>query len=784
MLKNHLKIAFRNLLRSKSFSAINISGLAIGMASAILIFLWIQNEMSFDLFHKNKDHLYEVWSRSVLNGELQSWNSTPKVLGPALKQEYPEIAEEARTYSRWYVSAVGEKKISSKALIADPSFLSMFSFPLVQGEVTTALNDVNSIVLTEKMAKKMFGDENPMNEIVKLNNDNFTVTGILKDLPTNTEFDFEYMLPWAYLKKSGQDDTRWDNSSIHTYVQLKPNASGNLMNAKIKDIIKRHSDGQEDREVFLHPISKWHLYSKFENGEIVGGRVETVRLFGLIAVLILLIACINFMNLSTARSEKRAKEVGIRKVAGANKGYLVGQFLGESVVIAFIAGVLAMVIVQLCLPQFDILVDKQLSIPYGNIYFWLLTLLFIIATGFIAGVYPAFFLSSFKPVVVLKGTFKKAHAFVNPRKVLVVLQFTFAIILIISTIVVTQQIRYGQNREIGYQSGQLAYHWITGSLEDKYSLLKNQLLNQGIATSVTKTGSPITENIGTTYDFKWEGKDPGDKTLFDTFSEDEGLVKTAGLKLVQGRDMDLTQFPTDSMGCLLNEAAVKAMNLKSPLGQIIRENGNNWHVVGIVKDFVTESPFKHINPMVIMGGKSSLNVINIKLNPANNTSQNISALEKLFKEYNPQYPFENHFVDEVYARKFQDTNRTAAFTSIFAGLTIFISCLGLFALAAYMAERRIKEIGVRKVLGASVLGITSLLSKEFLSLVGISFVVASPVAWYAMHTWLQGYSYRIQIEWWMFAAAAIISVVIALLTVSFQAIKAAIANPMRSLRTE
>ena len=661
----------------------------------------------------------------------------------------------------------------------------MFSFPLLQGDPAIALNNVYSIVLTEKMAKKMFGDENPVDKTIKINNDNFTVSGILKDLPTNTEFDFEYMLPWDYLKKSGQDDTGWDNSSIHTYVQLRLNSSENSMNAKIKDIMQRHSNGQEDTELFLYPISKWHLYSKFENGKILGGRIETVRLFGLIAVVILLIACINFMNLGTARSEKRAKEVGIRKVAGANKGFLIGQFLGESILIAFISGLLALILVQICLPQFDLVVDKDLVIPYTNIYFWLATLAFIAVTGVIVGVYPAFFLSSFNPVAVLKGTFKKAHAYINPRKVLVVLQFTFAIILIISTIVVTQQIKYGQNREIGYQSGQLAYHWITGNLGDKYPLIKNELLNQGVATSVTKTGLPIIDKSGSTYDFQWEGKDPNDKTLFDLFSEDDGLVKTAGLKLVQGRDMDLTLFPADSMGCLLNEAAVKAMNLKSPLGQIIREGENNWHVVGVVKDFVTESPFKHVNPMVITGAKSSsFNVINMKLNAAHNTAENISALEKIFKRYNPDYPFENHFVDEVYGRKFEDTNRTAAFTGIFAGLTIFISCLGLFALAAYMAERRLKEIGVRKVLGASVLGITSLLSKEFLSLVAISFLIASPVAWYIMHIWLQEYSYRINIEWWMFMAAALLSFVIALITVSFQAIKAAIANPVKSLRTE
>jgi ABC-type antimicrobial peptide transport system permease subunit len=659
MLKNYFKTAFRSLLRNKGFSAINISGLAVGMGSGILILLWVHNEMSYDLFHKNKDYLYEVWNRSDFNGKLECWNSTPKILGPTLKQEYPEIAEDARTYSRWYVVTVGDKQVSASALIADPSFLSMFSFPLLQGNAGTVLNNVYSIVVTQKMAKKMFGTEDAINKVIKINRDNFTVTGILKDLPTNTQFDFEYILPWAYMIKTGQDDNNWGNNSIHTYVQLKPNIAQASADSKIKDIIKRHSNSQENNEVFLHPINKWHLYSTFENGEIVGGRIETVRLFSIIAAFILLIACINFMNLSTAKSEKRAKEVGIRKVAGANKGLLVGQFLGESVLIAVISGIVALFLVQLYLPEFDKLVDKQLTLPYYNIYFWLIALLFIVATGLIAGIYPAFFLSSFKPVAVLKGTFKKAHATINPRKVLVVLQFTFAVILIISTIIVTQQIKHAQSRETGYKSEQLVYHWITGDLAKNYSSIKNELISSGVATSVTRTSSPITEGAGDTYDFEWKGKNPGDKTVFDRYSADEDLVKTAGLKLLLGRDMNLREYLADSFACLLNESAVKAMNFENPLGQIIKDYGIDWHVVGVVKDFVLESPFKHIKPMVIEGSKSSFNVINIRLNGANSIERNINALERLFKAYNPQYPFEYHFVDEDYARKFNDTKRTA-----------------------------------------------------------------------------------------------------------------------------
>jgi len=784
MLKNYFKIAFRNLLRNKGFSAINISGLAVGMASAILILLWIYNEVSYDQFHKNKDYLYEAWNRGTFDGKLQCWDNTPKILGPTLKQEYPEVAEVSRQYSRWYVTRAGEKKVSSKALVTDPSFLSMFSFPLLQGNAKTVLNNVYSIVITEKMAKKMFGTTDVMNKVISIDKDNFTVTGILKDLPTNSSIDFEYILPWAYLIKTGGDDNYWGNNSVQTFVQLKPNASEALANVKIKDITKKHSNGLEEQEVFLHPITKLHLYSNFENGKISGGRIETVRLFGIIAAFILLIACINFMNLSTARSEKRAKEVGIRKVAGANRGLLIGQFIGESVIISFIAGLLALLIVQLCLPSFDKLVSKELSIPYANVLFWISAIVFVLITGFIAGSYPAFFLSSFNPATVLKGTFKKSHAAVNPRKILVVLQFSFAIILIICTLMVTQQIRYAQNRDAGYNRDQIVYVWIAGDLDKNFKSFKNELLRSNITSSVTRTASPLSFGFSDTWGIEWQGKDPNAKIDFDRYSEDEGLVKTAGLKILQGRDMDLTNYPTDSSAMLLNESAAKAMGFRNPLGQLIRDGEDEYHIIGVVKDFLLGSPYDHAKPMIIEGSKSYFNVVHVKLDAKKSTAESLKIIEQLFKRANPDYPFEYHFIDEEYAAKFDDTQRTATLTGLFAGLTIFISCLGLFGLAAYMAENRVKEIGVRKVLGASVLNITALLSKEFLALVTISIIIASPIAWYAMHVWLQGYSYRINMQWWVFVMAGMLSVIVSLITVSFQAIKAAVANPVKSLRTE
>ncbi|MGN6440154.1 MAG: ABC transporter permease [Agriterribacter sp.] len=785
MFKSYLKIAFRNLIRNKAFSTINIAGLAVGMASAILILLWIYNEISYDKFHANKNNLYAAWNRGTFDGKLQCWNNTPKILGPTLKEEYPEVVNISRQYSRWFVTKAGEKQVSTSALITDPSFLSMFSFPLLQGTVTEALSGAHSIVVTEKMSKKMFGTENPMGKVITIDQDHFTVSGVLKDLPVNTVFNFEYILPWTYLKKLDEDDNYWGNNSVRTFVQLSPNADPLAFNKKIEDITIRHSNGEEDQEVFLHPISKWRLYSSFENGKIAGGRIEIVRLFGIIAAFILLIACINFMNLSTARSEKRAKEVGIRKVAGANKGLLIGQFVGESVIIAFIAGLIALLFVYLSLPSFNNLLGKEFEIPYNSPYFWLALALFILITGITAGSYPAFFLSSFKPVAVLKGSFKRAHAAVNPRKVLVVLQFSFAIVLIISTIMVAQQIKHAQNRNLGYNKEQIVYHWVTGDLPKNFAALKSELLSSGIATSVVRTAGPLTSNWSDTWGIQWQGKDPHNKTDFDRFMQDEGLVKMAGMQLIAGRDIDLVQFPTDSTAMIINESAAKVMNFKDPVGQLVVDNEITYHIVGVIKDFVLGSPYEPTKPMVIEGSKGNyFNVINMKLTSAASLSESLQKIEHLFKKYNPHYPFEYHFVDEDHELKFMDTERVATLTALFAGLTIFISCLGLFGLAAYMAENRIKEIGVRKVLGASVLNITTLLSREFLALVLVAIVIATPVAWYAMHQWLQGYSYRINMQWWVFITAGVLAVLVSLVTVSFQAVKAALANPVKSLRTE
>jgi putative ABC transport system permease protein len=785
MFKNYLKITCRNLLKNKSFTSINIAGLAVGMASAALILLWVQNEVSYDQFHQNKDRLYQMYNRSVFDGKLWCWGTTPKPMMKALKQDYPQVDQAARINSTSFLFTLGDKHLNIPGYFTDPDFLTMFSFPLVQGNPKVALNSMNNIVITEKTAKKLFGNEDAMGKTVKIDSvDFFTVTGVMKDLPNNTEFDFEYLMPWSYWEKLNKsEDKNWGNNSVQTFVVLKPGITEAYINSRVKDITRSHSD-IKDIDVFMHPATKWRLYSKFENGKIVGGRIDIIKLFSVIAAFILLIACINFMNLSTARSEKRAKEVGIRKVVGASKSSLIGQFLGESIMIALIAGVVALTIIELSLPAFNTLTQKHLFVPFSSPSFWLIVLSFILFTGVVSGSYPALYLSSFMPVKVLKGTFKAANAAFSPRKILVVTQFTFAIVLIISTIIVRQQLEFAQNRDIGYKKNNLVYTMMQGSIEKNYSLIRNELITSGAATAVTKTSAPMTEGRSDTWDFTWDGKNEKEKLDFNIFNVDGDFTKTMGLKIVDGRDIDVKTYPSDSLAVLLNEAAVKIMGFKQPVGQILRNNDKKMKVVGVVKDFILQSPYEPVRPMIIQGPKSWFNVIHFKLNEKNTTAENLKLAEAVFKKFNSEYPFEYHFVDDEYSKKFADEQRIGVLASLFAGLTIFISCLGLFGLATYMAQNRIKEIGVRKVLGASVMGVTTMLSKDFLKLVGIAFLFATPIAIYFMHDWLQHYSYRVDISVWVFAIAAFLTTLISIITVSFQAIKAALANPVKSLRSE
>jgi len=537
--------------------------------------------------------------------------------------------------------------------------------------------------------------------------------------------------------------------------------------------------------VFLYPFTEVYLHNVFKNGVVTGGRIEVVQMFSVIACFILLIACINFMNLSTARSEKRAKEVGIRKAVGALKNSLITQFLLESVIISFMSGIIALLLAIVFLPLFNTLIQWPLVIPYANPAFWLCLVLFVLLTGIIAGCYPALYLSSFKPVEVLKGTFRSVSALITPRKLLVILQFTFAVVMIISTIIIRRQIQYAQDRNSGYEKGSLVSAQFIGDIDKNQKLIQDELLSSGAATAVTITGQGLAQASSNSWGLEWQGKAPDTKIVFDQIATSGTFIKTMKLKLLQGRDIDLALFPTDSTACLLNESAAKAMKFKNPIGQIIDKDDVKWHVVGVFKDFIWGSPYEPIEPMFVMGPQNKWsNYINWRLNDKQPVSLSLKKAEEVFKKYNPAFPFNPSFVDQEYMIKFQEQQRTAKLAGTFAILTIIISCLGLFGLAAYMAGNRTKEIGVRKVLGASVSSIAALISKDFLKLVFVSIIIATPIAWYAMFTWLQNYTYRIEVEWWVFVMAGIAAIVIALFTVSFQSVKAAIANPIKSLRSE
>ncbi|MEH6304343.1 ABC transporter permease [Olivibacter sp. CPCC 100613] len=794
MIKNYLKMLLRDFLKSKAYSLINISGLSIGMAAVILIMLWVQNELSMERFHEKEDRIYVMYNRDINpDGNRWAWNNTPKILAPTLKTDYPEIEDATRFTNINFLLTVGEKKLNVQGAFTDSSFFNIFTFPLLHGNARKALSDGHSIVLTEKFAKTLFGNENAMGKIIRIDSShNATVTGIMKDLPNNTLLEFDYLLPWDYLDQLGENDTYWGNNSTRTYALLKTGASRQVFDDKVRTITIDHTKGSEDAsttEVFTQSLSRYYLYGKSENAKLVAGNMVTVRLFIVLAIFILLIACINFMNMSTARSERRAKEVGIRKVAGVRKEMLILQFLIESTLLSIFSFLIAILMVQLSLGPFNQLVNKTLFIPYGNLLFWLCALGFILLTGIMAGSYPAFYLSSFRPVSVLKGTFKKTNALVTPRKILVTIQFTIAIVLIIATIIVYHQVQYGLKRDTGYAKDNVVFIFTEGNIGKHYTAIKNELLNKQLATSVTLSANPITQRWSDSWGFYWDGSTKTDEKIdFLRLGSDADFAKTFNINITQGRDIDVYQYPTDSMAIVLNETAVKAMRLTNPIGTQIHQRGGDlvFHVVGVVKDFIIESPFQqNMSPLMVFGPKGySRNIVHIKLNPINTTTHNLAGMEKILKAYNPQYPFRYIFADEDYAQKFQNAERTGKLAGLFACLTILISCLGLFGLSAYMSESRTKEIGIRKVLGASVWSVTQLLSLDFLKLVIISFVIASPIAWFAMDSWLESYSYRIGIEWWVFVLTGVLAITIALLTVSSQAIKAAVANPIKSLREE
>ncbi|MCG2615529.1 ABC transporter permease [Terrimonas sp. NA20] len=786
IIRNYAVVAWRNLVRSKSFSAINIAGLALGMVSAVVILLWSFKELSFDQFHSKKERVYHIMNRAKFEENVVVWGATPKPLAAVLEQNYPQVETAVRlNWVALFVLHAGSQQYQEPGYLTDPGFFNVFDFPFLKGDPKTALQSEYSIVLTETMAKKLFGNTNVLGHTVRIDStDFFTVTGVMKDPPINSSLDFNYVIPWSYMKRVGWDDNNWKNNNVRTVVLMKPGIDEATANKLFANVVKKQVSDSEN-ELFVHPLTKWHLRSGFHNGINDGGEIILVRMFCIIAGFILLIACINYVNMSTARSQKRAREVGIRKVVGAGRGSLITQFLGESVLVSFFAGAIALILLYPALLAFNYLIDDRLSVPFGNYQFWIAAILFMIVTGILAGIYPAFYLSSYQPVKVLKGHFKRIRVFVTPRKMLVTLQFTFAIVMIICTIVIYRQIKHTQERDRGYRGNNLAYMYMKGRMKQNYPAIREELLASNAITDITRSNCPITDVWSNGDDYDWDGNPPGERHVVMRFTADRNYVSAMGLQLLQGRDLDTEKHPADTSSVLINQAAAKMMGISAnAVGKKIRQGKKELEVVGVVQNFIPDMPYQAFMPAVIHGDTDNFGAISFRLNEERGTDENLASIAGIFRKYNPDYPFEHFFADEAYEAKFATEKVIGTLAAFFAGLTVFISCLGLFALAACLAESRIKEIGVRKVLGASVTRITALLSKDFFQPIVLAILIASPLAWWGMDHWLSNYAYRTSINWWVIATAALLVILIAIATVSYQTVKAAIANPVRSLKTE
>lgn len=791
MISNYFKVALRNLLKYKGYSFINIFGLAMGMAVTMLIGLWVYDEVSYDKHFKNYDRIGHLYQFVKFDAEKSTYDVMPIPLAEELKRKYPDFeAVSLSTYDMPSLLTSGEKKLMKSGNYVGPAFLDIFSVKMVSGN-RNGLKDVNSILISESLANDLFGMESPLDKVIKIDNkESVKVVGVYENFPHNTFFkNVLFLAPWSLYEATNanarKDKDEWDNNNYQIYVQLKPDADFDKVSAKIKDIRVNRADPPGYRpEFFVHPMSKWHLYSDFKNGVNTGGLIEFVWLFGIIGAFVLLLACINFMNLSTARSERRAKEVGIRKAVGSVRMQLVMQFFSESFLVVLFAFVLSILIVQLVLPLFNQVADKQVGILWLNPVFWLVGLGFSLITALIAGSYPAFYLSSFQAVKVLKGTFRIGRFAAVPRKVLVVLQFTVSVTLIIGTVIVFRQIQHAKNRSVGYDRNKLIeINMNTPELFRNFKVLKNELMASGAVYGVGVSSGSITGQSGGTTNISWKGKSPEGKPLFMSNYISHEYGKAIGWQIMQGRDFS-SAFSTDTASMIINETALKLMAFKDPLNEIVTTNGKAYKVIGVIKDMVRENPFRPVAPTFFMVNSRNVNMIQIKLAPEMGTAEALAKTETIFRKHNPDSPFVYNFVDEVYGKKFGEEERIGTLALFFTILAVLISCLGLFGLASFVAEQRTKEIGVRKVLGASVINIWTLLSKDFVVLVLISLFIASPIAYYFMNKWIMNYDYRAGISWWIFALAGGGALLITILTVSFQAIKAALLNPVKSLRSE
>jgi len=792
MLKNYFKIAWRNLLKSKVYSSINILGLAFGMAVAMLIGFWMYDELTYDHYHANHEKIAQVMITQTFNNQTGTGQAMAIPLGWELRNKYTSDFKYV-TLTSWnfgFVVGAGEKKLSKSGMWVQPEFPVMMGLEKLNGSLK-GLTDPSSVLIDHSLAVALFGGDDVIGKTVRMNNKfDFKVAGVYKDIPRNSSFnDTHFLLSWdKYVTTEGwvkRGETQWDNHSFQIFVQMNDNVDMAKVSKKIELITQVHVKKEEGNEhLLLHPMDKWRLYSDFENGKIKGGRIQYVWLFGIIGVFVLLLACINFMNLSTARSEKRAKEVGIRKAIGSVRKQLIVQFLSESVLMAGLALVFAILIVLGSLPFFNVIADKSMSIPWANAGFWLVIILFTAFTGFVSGSYPAFYLSGFNTVKVLKGTFRAGRFASIPRKVLVVLQFTISVTLIIGTIIVFRQIQFAKGRPVGYsREGLISIDMSTPDLYGHYDAIRNDLINTGVVENMAESSSPTTDVYSNQIGFEWEGKQAGTNPLFGTIAVTRDFGKTIGWHIRRGRDFS-RDFVSDTSAMILNQSAVQLIGFKDPVGKIIRKDGKAYTVVGVIDDMIMQSPYMPVQPTIFMVNYGWANIITVKIKSTATMQDALAKIGGVFKKYNPASPFDYHFTDENYAKKFSDEERIGKLASIFAVLAIFISSLGLFGLASFVAEQRTKEIGVRKVLGASVLNLWGMLSKDFVTLVIISCLIATPIAWYFLSGWLKAYHYHTTISWWIFIVSCMGALLITLMTVSVQAIKAAMANPVKSLRSE
>lgn len=800
MLQNYFKISWRNLRKNLGYSLINIGGLAAGMTVAILIGLWIYDELSFDKNFKNYDHIARVLQSQTFNGRRGTQYAIPLPLAGELQKTYGSDFKYI-VQSSWtgdHILTYGENKINKTGNFMDTAVAKMLSLEMVSG-THDAFREPNTILLSKSTATALFGDRDPVNELMRIDNSlDVKVAGVFEDFPYNCSFnDVNFIGPWElYITstpwmKQARDEEQWGNNSWQLYVQINEKSDMAAVSTRIRPAKLNRVPEEEkvfDAAIHLHPLKDWHLRSNWENGIQTGGQIEYVWLFGIVGVFVLLLACINFMNLSTARSERRAKEVGIRKSVGSARRQLIIQFLSESFLIVIIAFVISVVMTLLALPAFNNLADKRIAFPFENIYFWGISAVFITVTAMLSGSYPALYLSSFQAVKVLKGTFRAGRFAALPRQVMVVLQFTVSVVLIIGTMIVYSQIQHSKNRPIGYDKNRLVMIELkSNDFEGKYDVMRHDLKSSGAVEEMSQSSSPLTGVWSNNGGWHWEGKDPDFQGEFGTIWITPEFGKVIEWQFADGRDFS-AELATDSLSIIVNEAAVKFMNLEDPVGKVLQwgsdSTATKFTIIGVVKDLLMESPFRSVKQTVFMLTPGFSNWMELRLSPNKSASESLALVEEVFRKHVPNVPFDYKFVDAEHAKKFDTEERVGNLSGIFAGLAIFISCLGLFGLASFVAEQRTKEIGIRKVLGASIASLWQMLSRDFVFLVTISCIIAVPLAYYALGGWLENYEYKTDIHWWFFAIPVVMALLITMLTVSFQAIRAALMNPVRSLRSE